>query len=356
MARIWTDTDAARFAARHDEAGFNRELLGRIGETTPDLIYAKDRDSRMMFANRAVLGILGRTWDDIRGRSDIEWHDDRAEAVQFVAADARVMETGVTESVEETLTGHDGTRVYLSSKSPLRDASGTVIGICGISRDITAIKDAEAQRKLLLDEMNHRVKNALAMIMAIARQTLVGVDADAWASFDARVLAMAHANETLAGENWAAADVGAIVAEALGAHGDGRIDAAGPTVEISASATLSLSLALHELGTNALKYGALSVPRGRVEVRWRIVAGPGAPKLAIDWREIDGALVTPPVARGFGSRLIERLAGDTAGTRARLDFRPGGVECRLVLPLAVPVVIAAAAVPVASPRAACQSG
>jgi two-component sensor histidine kinase len=73
-------------------------------------------------------------------------------------------------------------------------------------------------------------------------------------------------------------------------------------------------------------------------VRWRIVAGPGAPKLAIDWREIDGALVSPPVARGFGSRLIERLAGDTGGKRARIEFRPQGVECRLVLPLAVPPV------------------
>ncbi|TFU03073.1 PAS domain S-box protein [Polymorphobacter arshaanensis] len=338
MAHVATLTDAAEFKARQDEAGFNRALLVRIGDATPDMIYAKDLGSRMMFANAAVLANIGRSWDEIRGRSDIEWHDDPVEAAKFVAADARIMATGIGESVEEVLTGPVGPRVFQSAKTPMRDAGGNVIGICGISRDITAEKAAEAQRQLLLAEMNHRVKNSLTAVMAIARQTLrnEASDATAWQGFEARIMAMARANDMLAGDHWAGADIASVVGEALGPHGpvnEGRIHIAGPDVDISAYAVVSLSLALHELATNATKYGALSLPQGRVDISWRLVDGAEAPMLAVDWCETDGPLVQVPHHRGFGTRLIERAFGNN-GQRARILFRPQGVQCQLLVALA----------------------
>jgi PAS domain S-box-containing protein len=338
MARIATLTDAAAFKARQDEAGFNRALLARIGDATPDMIYAKDLGSRMMFANAAVLDNIGRSWDEIRGRSDIEWHDDPVEAAKFVAADARIMATGIGETVEEVLTGPDGLHVFLSTKTPMRDAGGAVIGICGISHDITAEKAAEAQRQLLLAEMNHRVKNSLTAVMAIARQTLhnEASDAAAWQGFEARVMAMARANDMLAGDRWAGADIAGVVTEALGAFGavgTGRIRIAGPAVDISAYAVVSLSLVLHELATNATKYGALSLPQGSVAVDWRLVDGPRGHMLAVNWREGDGPLVQPPQRQGFGTRLIERAFASN-GQRARIMFRPQGVHCQLLVALA----------------------
>jgi PAS domain S-box-containing protein len=338
MAHVATLTAAAEFKSQQDEAGFNRALLARIGDATPDMIYAKDLGSRMMFANAAVLANIGRGWDEIRGRSDIEWHDDPVEAARFVAADARIMATGIGESVEEVLTGPDGPRVFQSTKTPMRDAGGTVIGLCGISHDITAEKAAEAQRWLLLAEMNHRVKNSLTAVMGIARQTLrdEATDAAAWQSFEARIMAMARANDMLAGDRWAGADIASVVAEALGAHGavnEGRIRITGPAVDISAYAVVSLSLALHELGTNAAKYGALSLPQGRVDIGWQLVDGPEGRMLAVDWRESDGPLVQVPLHRGFGTRLIERAFASN-GQRARIMFRPKGVQCQLLVALA----------------------
>jgi PAS domain S-box-containing protein len=338
MAQVATLTDAAAFKTRQDEAGFNRALLARIGDATPDMIYAKDLGSRMMFANAAVLKTLGRSWDEIRGRSDIEWHDDPVEAASFVAADARIMATGIGESVEETLTGPDGQHVFLSTKTPMRNDRGTIIGICGISHDITAEKSAEAQRQLLLAEMNHRVKNSLTAVMAIARQTLrnESTDAAAWQGFEARIMAMARANDILAGDRWAGADIASVVNEALGAFGaadEMRFRVTGPAVDITAYAVVSLSLVLHELATNATKYGALSLPQGSIDIGWRLVDGPKGRMLAVDWRESHGPLVHAPRQHGFGTRLIERMFGSN-GQRARLMFRPQGLQCQLLVALA----------------------
>lgn len=320
---------------RADEIGsvFTREILLNIGESTSDMIYAKDREGRMIFSNAATLAILGRSWPEIAGRSDLEFLDDKVEAQAFADADQRIMREGLTVSLEEVLTGTGGKRIYLSSKGPLRDSAGNIIGLIGISKDITARKAEEAQRRLLLEEMKHRVKNSLATVHAMARQTLKPAVAEAaWTGFEQRLLAMGRAHDVLVNEDWLAADVRSIVVQSLAGHGGGidpRFHIDGPDARLDAQNALAVALVLHELATNAAKYGGLSVAQGEVAVTWHIEIAAAASAVVIHWRERGGPAVAAPAHEGFGSRLIRHALGHRAGNAAQIDFASDGLRCTL---------------------------
>ncbi len=315
-------------------SAFASDLLAKIGEATPDLIYAKDLQSRMIFANRAVLAVLGKNWEEIRGRSDDEWHDDPVEGRKFVEADARVMASGETEELEENLTGVSGPQTYLSSKSPLRAQDGTVIGIFGISKNITERKNEERLRQVLLNELDHRVKNTLGLVQAMARQTFknAGIDKEIWAAFEDRLISMSKAHGLLIQQSWVGAEIADIVAEGLIAHGGQDRNAFiifGPEAWVDARTALALAMALHELGTNATKYGALSVPNGRVTISWELDDSGEVPKLQLYWRESGGPSVSAPARKGFGSRLIEQAFAQSTQCVAKVKYLPEGVEFSL---------------------------
>lgn len=314
-----------------EASAFTRDLLAKIGENSPDLIYAKDTRSRMLFANRAVLGVLGKSWEEIRGRSDDEWHDDPNEGRRFVEADARIMAADATETLEEVLTGVDGTHIYLSTKSPLHAEDGTVIGLFGISKNITERKKAEKLRQILLNELEHRVKNTLALVHAITRQTFkpVSIDDALWQAFEGRLTSMSQAHTVLTRESWVGADIADIVAQGLIAHGggnEGRFTIGGPSAWVDAQTALALALAFHELGTNAVKYGALSAPQGRVTIAWHVESDGNVPMLNLSWIESGGPTVVEPTRKGFGSRLIQQAFGNAASNGPRINYLPEGVE------------------------------
>jgi PAS domain S-box-containing protein len=207
---------------------------------------------------------------------------------------------------------------------------------------------AEERQRLLNDELSHRLKNTLALVQSIAAQTLRNApDIDAARDgLAARLVALGRAHDILLAGPGGAARVPAVVAGALALHEDstGRFSVAGPDLLIGPSAALSLSLLLHELATNAAKYGALSTPEGRVAVAWSLApfdgAGASAPHdvalhdVTLTWRESGGPPVVPPSRKGFGSRLIERGLAGAVGGRVALDYRPEGVTCTLSAPLA----------------------
>jgi two-component sensor histidine kinase len=232
--------------------------------------------------------------------------------------------------MEETLSGAGGTKTYLSTKSPLRATDGSVIGLVGISMDITGRKKAEAQRQLMMEELNHRVKNTLAMVQVMARQTLKGAATDslAWDAFESRLIAMSQAQDMLTREHWVGADIRDIVADAFKMHGlqrSGCVEMEGPSARVDAQTALALAMVLHELGTNALKYGALSRPDGVVKASWRVEACAAERVLDFCWRETGGPKVQPPARRGFGSRLIEQAFDQHGGERTHIDYLAGGV-------------------------------
>ncbi|WP_082507831.1 PAS domain-containing sensor histidine kinase [Methylobacterium sp. Leaf113] len=199
--------------------------------------------------------------------------------------------------------------------------------------------EADEQQRTLNRELSHRLKNTLAMVQAIASQTLRNVtDMDAAKeALAARLIALGKAHDILLAGVHESADMEAVMRGALSIHDDrqpGRFDFVGPSILLGSKAALSLALMLHELATNAAKYGALSLPDGRVSLAWTIEEADGGPTVRLAWSEVNGPRVTPPLQKGFGSRLIERgLVGAVGGTIS-LDYAPAGLICCVVAPLA----------------------
>lgn len=326
---------------RRDEAALRESLaiVQIVNEGTPTLLYAKDRDGRMRMANPATLRALGVTAEQALGHTALEYWSDKEAAAQIMANDRQLMDRGVAIAFEEKVTLADGPHVFLSTKTPQRDAAGNVIGLVGASIDITDIKRAEERQKLLIRELNHRVKNTLATVQSIAAQTLGGTDGDREArrAFEARLLALSNAHNVLTRESWDSAAIDEIVATALAPHraaGDDRFTIAGPPLKVDPKAALALAMALHELATNAAKYGALSERAGRVRVEWASVGHGEEARFRFCWRESDGPPVAPPRRRGFGSRLIERGLGLELGGQAAIEYRPSGLVYTIDAPLA----------------------
>ena len=206
----------------------------------------------------------------------------------------------------------------------------------GVMQDITERKEAEEQRALLTRELEHRMKNTLAMVGALATQTLKGNDMPAArTAFGARLAALSSANDILTLRSWTSAPILEVVEGALAAHqaGEDRLRLSGTMLRLSAKQALSLSLGLHELATNAAKYGALSNGTGTVDIGWDVVAAE-PPLVRLIWRERGGPPVIPPDHRGFGSRLIERVLAADFGGLVRIEYDPEGVSCLLEAPLA----------------------
>jgi two-component sensor histidine kinase len=203
--------------------------------------------------------------------------------------------------------------------------------------DVTARRGAEQQRELLVAELNHRVKNLFAVVRALvtysdggrsaaaARQVLLG-----------RLDALARAHDLLFASQWQGAELGALAAalQPFAAGRAGAIEIDGPPVRLNARQTVSVSLVLHELATNAARYGALAVPEGRVRLAWQVEPAAPGRQLRLLWQERDGPRVTPPQAMGFGTKLIERAFGFELDGAADLAFAPDGVRLSATLPLA----------------------
>ncbi|MFN4099977.1 MAG: HWE histidine kinase domain-containing protein [Pararhodobacter sp.] len=221
---------------------------------------------------------------------------------------------------------------------PIHDHENTVTHIFVQGADVTERVLGERQQKLLMNELAHRVRNTLATVRAIAMRTLRSAKTlqEAETSLNARILALSRAQEILTSDSRAAVDLRRVISSAIGAHDDGsrRFRIEGPDLRLNAGAALALSLALHELSTNASKYGALSVDTGLLSITWTLKQREDALFLQMIWEETGGPPVTPPTHRGFGSTLIEEaVAAETGGT-ARLDYRPAGIVFTLEAPLA----------------------
>ncbi|WP_407526848.1 sensor histidine kinase [Methylobacterium oryzisoli] len=233
----------------------------------------------------------------------------------------------------------DGAMRWVSAQAVTqRDTLGRPRRVIGIHQDVTERRRAEDHLRLLIHELNHRVKNTLATVQSIAMQSLRrlrGPDAEiARGAFVERLIALARAHDVLTRESWEGADLAEVVAGAIapleGPRGRRpRFSTGGPALRLPPRMALSVAMALHELGTNAVKYGALSVPDGQVAIAWSLEGR----TLTLRWRESGGPPVSPPTRTGFGSRLIgQSLARDLDGT-VTLDYAPEGVVCTIRAPL-----------------------
>jgi PAS domain S-box-containing protein len=230
----------------------------------------------------------------------------------------------------------DGTEFVTASRISAVEIEGRPHWLC-VQRDITQAKKAEEHQRLLINELNHRVKNTLATVQSVASQTLRNAETaeEARAALESRLLALSRAHDVLTRENWEGADLFEIVADAVEPYsnpGEDRLHLSGETIRLPPRMALALAMALQELATNAVKYGALSNETGEVRITWR----DGDDRLHLTWAETGGPPVKVPSRRGFGTRLIERsLASDLDG-EVRISFEPTGLVCNVDAPLTRP--------------------
>jgi PAS domain S-box-containing protein len=337
--RTWDAVERARTEAalRKSEERLQLaiEASGVVGawdwDVPSDLIYADERFARLFGVDPEIITSGVPLTSFTNGI-----HPDDRERVQERIREA--LETGGHYAAEYRAIGSNGQVHWVSAQGRCYLVSGQPVRFPGIVVDITESKKAEEHRELLIHELNHRVKNTLATVQSIASQTLrnAGTMEEARSAMEARLFALSRAHDVLTRENWEGASLLEIVREAMAPYRherERRIHVEGPDVRLSPRMALAIAMALQELATNAVKYGALSNESGEVRIAWSVDDTPDK-RLHLVWSETNGPTVAAPKRRGFGTRLIERsLALDLHG-KATIDFAPAGIVCTVDAPIA----------------------
>ena len=330
----------AEVARRNAELQASEERLrfaldaGQLGSWSINL------DTGRLTASESCKVICGRQPDDTLSLEELQASihpDDRA--IQKDAIEQAIANRSLLDAEYRLTTPAGDLRwVQIRGKAHYR-ADGTPIFITGTSQDITDRRAVQNHRAVLSRELHHRVQNTLASLQAVVSQTMRRANSlpDAAATLTARIQAMAAANTLLISEDFGSVSMHELVMRSLapfGVEDADRFRLSGPDLRLPPQLVTAYALALHELATNASKYGALSAAVGVVEVDWRIEGGQDHPRLHMLWRETGGPPVTPPRRTSFGTQLIQRVLATEIGGRVDLDFRSEGVVFTAVAPLA----------------------
>jgi PAS domain S-box-containing protein len=296
-------------------------------------IYTQDRELRYTSISNSM---LGRSVEEILGCTDTEILPSDG-AAAMMAVKREVLSTGEAKRAEIPLEDVRGIRWHDLHVEPLRNDANEIIGLTCASVDVTERKEGEAHLRLLLRELTHRSKNLLAVIQAMARQTAnhAGSIDTFLAQFGSRLQALAASHDLLVRESWYGASLGELIRSQLSSYLDGavvQVTIEGPAIALKPEAAQNLGLALHELAINAAKFGALSVPTGRVSITWTRRESAADNALELDWREKLGPKVKTRRKKGFGSMVIERNLARALDAEVNLDFDPDGLHCRIVIP------------------------
>ncbi|MGZ9060507.1 MAG: HWE histidine kinase domain-containing protein [Allosphingosinicella sp.] len=235
----------------------------------------------------------------------------------------------------------DGTTFWASLFiSPVCDEAGDVVQHFISLVDNTRHHEKQTHCEMLIDELNHRVKNTLSTVQSIVRQALRASDDPKVVreSIESRIFALSRSHDLLTHQNWECAGLHDLIDAALEPFGvangrSERLKVEGANIRLVPKATLALGIAFHELATNAVKYGALSNDIGTIRIAWDTGMQPGGERLILTWRERDGPAVVPPTRKGFGSQVIERGLAHELGAKVRLDYLPEGLVCTIDLPV-----------------------
>ncbi len=311
--------------------------LAAIVDSSRDAVISIDADGLIDSWNPGAVRIYGFAAAEMIGKP-LSMLNDPGQPGDVPDCLARFREGAQTLHYEVSRMRADGTPVWVSvTQSPLRDLSGALLGASSIARDITDRRQAEHQRGILMNELNHRVKNSLAVVQAIASQTLRGDISlpDARVAFSERLRVLARAHDLLVMSNWSGTDLASVIEATVEPHkgGQSRFGIAGPYVALRPQIAVTFCLALHELCTNAAKYGALSVPEGRVDITWTVTGPADKARLRWQWTESGGPPVNAPLRKGFGSSLIGQVLPMELFGEVTVTYPPTGVVCVLQSPL-----------------------
>jgi PAS domain S-box-containing protein len=309
----------------------SNSLLESIINMTPDLVFVKDLESRAILRNPAAL--FGKRWEDIKGRPEAEWHVDNEQARQVIENDRKVVAAGASMQFVERFSTEQGLRTLLSTKSPMFDSSGKIVGVIGVSTDITEREERARHVEFIMRELSHRSKNLLAVIQSIFRQSAKQSASleEFEEKFSDRLGSLAKLHDLLVNEDWRGVSLRALIETQLSVFTN-RVILNGPEILLRPSAGQILSMAFHELATNAIKYGALSNGEGVVNLAWAKDEESEA-TLNIFWREMGGPKVAAPNKQGFGTLVLERASLQILGASASLQFEKEGVTWNIRAPI-----------------------
>lgn len=312
------------------ESEDERDRFARLTENSTDFIGMVRKDGRVIYVNDAARRMVGLDGADLTALT----------LADFLLPDqAATVATEVLPAVDRD--GHwSGELTFrhvrtgelipvLHAMFPVTDAEGRIAGYGMVTRDFRARKQAEEELRLLNGELAHRLKNVLAVVQSVTRHTLRNASDVRTASetLSARLVALGAATDVLTNASWRSADLRELIDCVLGPHGGigQRLRLDGPDITLQPQVVIALALALHELATNAAKYGALSNDAGVVDVTWRVRGEGAEARFHLDWRESGGPPVASPTRRGFGTTLIERSLRSSFGGTAGIDYRPDGL-------------------------------
>jgi PAS domain S-box-containing protein len=326
-------------AAKAERERRTRELL----EALPAAIYTTDASGRITFYNQAAIDLWGCRPEigssEWCGSWRLWWPDGTALPHDECPMAVALKQNRPVRGYEAVAERPDGTRVpFIPFPTPLRNEEGELIGAVNMLVDVSERKVAETRQRALVDELNHRVKNTLATVQSLAAQTIRGSDVPGGVreAFEARIVALSRAHDQLTRGAWESADLAAIADAVVAPFGDGtdRLSIKGPPVRLPPQSALTLAMVLHELATNAAKYGALSNSAGTVGLSWSVTANGAGPRLEIEWREVCGRAIGAPARKGFGTRLIERGIRQELKGAAEIAYDRTGLRCRIEIPVA----------------------
>jgi PAS domain S-box-containing protein len=332
-----------------------RELVARVdahlkiarvrGEVMESLRQSEERYRAFVTATSDIVYRMSPDWSEMRSlegkdsirdteepsRTWLEAYIHRDDQPQVMSAIDEAIRTKTPFDLEHQVKQIDGTLGWVHSRAvPVFDGDGEIVEWFGSARDVSERRRHDETQRLLVSELSHRVKNMLAVVQAIAQQTLRRAKdpAEFAASFGGRIQSLSSMHGLLSQSGWQHADLQEILRDQLAAHEASRVLASGPPVQLEPQVALHVALMLHELGTNSVKYGALSNTEGIVSVGWSVNDG----KLRLEWREHGGPPVKSPLKRGFGTTLIEQTARSEGGD-SHMVAEAEGLRWEITLPL-----------------------
>jgi PAS domain S-box-containing protein len=313
------------------------QLRGMLDGIGP-LAWLLRSDGRVISANRAAVEVLRHSEEEMIERPlwDLPLEYDEPEEADRIKQAVATARSGEDARFDFTVDIDDEPTVLDLWVRPLTPTSARSHNLVATAVDVTDRHEAQETQRLLMRELDHRMKNTLQVIQAIIRRTARTQQSIPLfeQSLLGRIQTMSRAHELLAGERWLGADIDTVIRqEARSFDVGGVIRIGGPRLRLSPKAALSFALVIHELGTNASKYGALSLPAGRVDISWSVTRIEGELWMLLKWQESGGPPVSPPEERGFGSMLIERSIAYELGGDAQMDFLSDGLVCEIRAPL-----------------------
>lgn len=321
----------------NEEQGF--ELPGPLFEQLPFAVYVCDRHGLLLRYNRRAAELWGRSpklreWDERYCGSHRMYRPDGSLLQHNQCPMAEVLRTGISVRQQEVhIERPDGSRgIALVDIEAVKDSAGNICGAINCFQDITERKRCEAQIVDLAREAEHRTKNILATVLATVRLSKSDTPDDLKQLIEGRIIALAKVHTLFVESRWTGAELRRLAAQELLAYSgesEARVRIDGPAIMLEPNIAQTIAISLHELATNAAKYGSLSAAGGRVEISWSHTA---EGRLGLRWLESGGPAAKPPTHRGFGTRIMENMIGHLRG-EVRFDWRDQGLTCEIAVPL-----------------------